>query len=102
MSHEALQKHRLENLKKTMFSGAFDELQKKKEQEKLRKIISGALFLEKDEKRKKLWINAIPILSIEEMRALSSAILRENLRYKKRERDLKLEKIPQKLLPSIP
>lgn len=92
--NENIQKElRLKKLKGALNEGVFDEQKRKKEEDILRKLISGALFLEEDEIRKNMWLDGIDALSAEEMIALGNAIMRENLRWKKGERKIKFKKI---------
>jgi hypothetical protein len=62
--------------------------------EKLKIAIEHSLFI--DEKRKKIWLNALDVLQKKEAQRLLEAILRENIRYKKGIRKLKFKKIPER------
>ncbi len=98
MSHSHIHKKlRLQRLKHSVSEHSLHAQKKEETEQQLRNLISGAIFLEHEEKRKQIWTDALPSLTLTEMRVLSGAIIRENLRAKKRERNLQFEKIPQNI-----
>jgi hypothetical protein len=86
---------RLSSLKSSLVGGIYEqkkkEQQRKKREKKLETLLKNALFLEKDEERKKRWIMSIPYLTADLLDNLVDAVIRENLRYKKGERDVVVE-----------
>lgn len=69
-----------------------EKSQIRKEQEKqLAILIQNAIFLEEDEKRKKLWIKSIPFLKQNLLERLLDAVIREDFRYKKGKRKISVE-----------
>ncbi len=79
-----------------------DEQQQKADEELFRKLqiaIEHSLFLEKE--RKILWINALHKIDRKKAKNLLDTILRENLRYKKGIRKLKLKKIPERVSEEV-
>lgn len=89
--NDAQQQVSLSALKKNLLSGMFDEQQRKKKQEEAQMLIQNAIFLQNDPLRKKKWIIRLADLSVKELQDLIDAILRENIRYKKKERDIIIE-----------
>ncbi len=83
---------RLQSLDSRVSAGVFDEEQRDKLIKKLENLISGALFLANDKKRRENWINTLPSLDIDDLLELEGAIMRENLRYKKGARKITFEK----------
>jgi len=88
-------KLRLKKLKRSLISGAFAEQKRKKMLDELRVLIKGALFLQDQEERKAMWLDATDLLSNEEIDNLKGAILRENIRWKKNERKIKFDNLSQ-------
>ncbi len=82
---------RLSSLK-TGIHAAEDKRKIREDRErKLQILLQNALFLEEDEKRKKRWIDSIPLLDDEVLFRLIDATIRENLRYKQHKRNLVVE-----------
>ncbi|MBI5413995.1 hypothetical protein HZA38_00575 [Candidatus Peregrinibacteria bacterium] len=91
-----LNDQKLDMLKSNTISGVYEEQRKQKIQQ-LSLLIENALFLEKDEERKRKWLRILDELDDEFLEKLMTAVIRENLRYKKKERDIVIElnkKIP--------
>jgi hypothetical protein len=92
MSEEFLQNSISLNMLRTSVSGGiFEEKIKREQQKRLQFLLKHAPFLAEDEERRKRWIRSIPKLNIEFLKKMIDAVLRENLRFKKRERNLVLE-----------
>lgn len=83
--HRKLASKRLNELREEAAGGS-DEKKRSEVLGKLKIAINGALFL--DEQRKKMWLDAVDILSTEEAETLTGAIFRENFRWKKGERQI--------------
>ncbi len=81
----------LSALKSNLIGGIFAEQQRKNKEEKVKKLLQNALFLEHDEARKLRWINILSQISDALLDELPDAIIRETLRYKKKERDIVVE-----------
>lgn len=81
----------LSALKSNLVGGIFAEQQRKKKEEQVKTLLQNALFLEHDEDRKIRWISILSDLSDRMLEDLMQAIIRENIRYKKKERDIVIE-----------
>lgn len=89
--HTALQKKKLDSLKNNFIGGVFAKKQKQQKERQLRMLIKNALFLQRDKDRKKKWMSIVADLSVQKIEQLIDAIVRENLRYKKHERNVVVE-----------
>lgn len=82
---------RLSQLKGNLVSGAFEQKKRKENEEKLKKLLTHSLFLKEDENRRKKWIQSIPKISDDMLEKIIPAVIREELRYKQKERNLVVE-----------
>ena len=80
-------KLKFKKLKKSVSAGVFGENDRRKKMRILEKLIRGAKFLN-GEKIRRDWISRARKLNLKEIEKLSGAILRENFRFKKGERNL--------------
>ncbi len=90
LSSNGFSEVRLDALRDGVSAGALME-DRKKRIEQVTLLIENALFLRDDDTRKMRWLSILDDLSDEFLEDLSGAIIRENLRYKKKVRDIKVE-----------
>lgn len=81
----------LDSLRNKITPGKLAEQKRKEDERKLRMLLKNALFLEKDEERRKRWLKSIPHLPDDLLHNLIGAVIRENFRYKKGTRNLVIE-----------
>ena len=92
MSEESIQNSiSLNMLRASLSGGVFEEKRRKEQEGRLRFLFEHAPFLAEDEKRRNQWIRSIPKLHDDLLGQMINAVLRENLRFKRRERNLVLE-----------
>ncbi|MEI7511247.1 MAG: hypothetical protein WCJ84_03775 [Candidatus Peregrinibacteria bacterium] len=81
----------LSSLKQDFVDGFFEQKQKIQKEQTLKTLLQNALFLREDEERKRRWMNLVSDLSINQIDQFVETVIRENLRYKRHERNLVVE-----------
>ncbi len=81
----------LSSLKQDFVEGFFAEKQRIQKEQTLKTLLLNALFLREDEDRKKKWMDLVADLSISQIDRFIETVMRENLRYKRHERNLVVE-----------
>lgn len=89
--HSKLQQKKLQYLKTNMVSGMFADQQHRKKLEQVTQLIENALFLQDEEERKKKWLAVLKQFDSDFLDGLAQAIIQENLLFKQKKRDIRIE-----------
>jgi len=82
-------------LQASSVAGAFAEQKRKRELDKLRRMIAGAFFLQGQQERKQSWQQAAESLTLQEIQDLQSTIVQENVLWKKGTRKIRFQHLQQ-------
>jgi len=86
-----LQEKRLSSLKGDLVSGIWADQDKKKKIKKINFLLGNSVFLQRDPARKDAWLGVLESFDSAFLDKFMQAIINENIRYQKGERDILVE-----------